>query len=105
MKRTKPISIASVLIIIAFINIITKGISGAYAGFTTIFFGIVIFSLAFLSKSNKKNNPSKFKDYDEHRYEDYTYHQAKSHECEYCGHSNPVEREYCENCGAKQLLD
>lgn len=25
------------------------------------------------------------------------------HECEYCGHMNDLDREYCENCGARQL--
>ena len=28
---------------------------------------------------------------------------SKQYECEYCGHMNNIDQEYCENCGAQKL--
>lgn len=72
--------------------------------FTTIFAIIAGISIVYnvfeswqkKSKANNQNQASEHRDV-------FIETNSETKECEYCGHINDIKREYCENCGAKQL--
>jgi hypothetical protein len=106
-KKKNPI--IGLIAFILVINIIFPFISGGDELFTTLpsFFTIVIvFSVLSrmftrVTKNNSSGEQTTNRDYTSF-FEESTSNKPQ-HECEYCGHMNDTDREYCENCGARQL--
>jgi hypothetical protein len=112
MKNKKgPLSgLFSFIIFILFMQFFITGRDINFSYIIVIFFafGGIQYLFAFLNKQAKGNkkydSSNEFNDFDQNSSFNYSSGAQKGQvECEYCGHMNDMDREYCENCGAQQL--
>lgn len=108
-------SIRGIFSFVIFIIVIQSFFTGRMFNFSNILVVFVIIGalqwvLAYFQKNSSKNSSNSNKrvnafmnNEEKPNYRQSTYKQKNQHECEYCGHMNDKNREYCENCGARIL--